>query len=490
MGSFNDLFPNNGEIDTDDIIDKYEKKLAEKATNKNNVAGEEIWSERMGDSTLRFSNDRHTNEHNASQHVINNHPSSINPQKNRIDLNLDDAMKDTPGTYIKNNQTINLRSSQTTNLRPGQTTNLNNQDIHQDPFKSRWEDKSATRNLNQNVQNPSVSDLDRTRQPMRDFTQNTQPIPLRKVPVGNNNPMGVNNVEKPQGVNNQPYGTKILFNENLTPNAEDLTREINDAQNITIGANQHAEKVRKVKIDKFNETPKFLKFEYKHAMIGLILAIIFFLAILGGLGYTAYAAMNLGQSYYLFIPGGLIAIFGLCHYISAQMKFGMLAKDIKSHNYKVEKGTPLASIRKLYQRLVTANITLNWMSATVYMLMGLAVLLTFIVTFSMNIATLYSNDFTRLIIGADNYLPLYFVYTFAGVAGFTLLVQIVYNFINRKRRNDMELFYETPIIPEDVVVKYRKQANMRGLITFLIATVVAGLVVLIFYLVLKRKNKK
>lgn len=62
--------------------------------------------------------------------------------------------------------------------------------------------------------------------------------------------------------------------------------------------------------------------------------------------------------------------------------------------------------------------------------------------------------------------------------------------MNRKRRNDIEIFYKEEIFPEELQIKMRKSANLRGGIIFAITTVFVGFIVAIVYFVLKRKPQK
>ena len=62
-----------------------------------------------------------------------------------------------------------------------------------------------------------------------------------------------------------------------------------------------------------------------------------------------------------------------------------MLKELKTYGYQINKDTNLASINRIYRQLVTSNYYLNWGAASLYIVSGMLILLTFIVTYFINV---------------------------------------------------------------------------------------------------------
>lgn len=485
MSRIDDFINQGDELDIQSIIDKYENK-----PNTSLMNNDEIWSEPLEES---FS--------------AQNDPFKKNDNKKPINLNLDLENEDTPSDFLKNNQTIKLSNYDT-------PKKINLWD--QDDLKSKWDNFDKTSNNNKSEANVLLTSQF---QPKSKPTRKLQTMKLEQLDLAYESDNEVSAIDKSKKAefidtpiktsqskvkNNfeekyaEQYSTKILFDDKLNNMSKaDLTREINDADNITIKSKKQkqvsAQKIAKMKAkqlrtEQYKSVPKFFRFEYKTAKICLALTSIFFAATLGLITYMAIISSMGMLDYWLLLPASIcVLVFG-CLFTKSTLDYSYLHKDLKNSNFQIDESTPMTSIRKMYKKLLGANISLNWMAATVYVMSGFGVLLTYIVTYFMNLTSLEFNDFTRLIIGSSNFLPVIFVWVFVGVASLALLIQITFNIINRKRRNDIELFYKNPIIDELAVAKIKKNANIKGGIIFSFSLLVVGFIVLMVYFILRRKK--
>lgn len=485
MSRIDDFINQSDELDIQSIIDKYENKK-----NTSVIQNDEIWSEPLEES---FS--------------VQNDPFKKNDNKKPFNLNLDLENEDTPSDFLKNNQTIKL-----SNYDAPKKINL----WDQDDLKTKWDKFDSVLDNNKNEANVLLTS---EFQPKSRATRKLQTMKLEQLDLAYESANDISaddEIQKSKFINTQPknsqtdaknnfeekyaeqYSTKILFDDNLNniPKSE-LTREINDADNITIKSKKQkqvsAEKIAKMKAkqlrtEQYKSVPKFFRFEYKTSQICLWLTSIFFVATLGLLTYMAIIASMGMLDYWLLLPASICALVFGCLFTKSSLDYSYLRKDLKNSNFQIDETTPMTSIRKMYKKLLGANISLNWMCAAVYVMSGLGVLLTYIVTYFMNLTSLEFNDFTRLIIGSNNYLPVIFVWVFVGISSLALLIQITFNIINRKRRNDIELFYKNPILDELAVSKIKKNANIKGGIIFSFSLLVVGFIVLMVYFILRRKK--
>lgn len=455
MGKIGNLF-NNEDLDIKDVLDQYESMQLK------NKDEESLQTKNVDDKTKP------------------------------IKIDLEDRNEDTPNSYIKNNKTIVLDKDNEHHDSQNRAADNDNV-VSDDAFITFNNANPNTADSNANKHSKtfktvSIENLNKTNQ---SIAANQQKLPTQEFDNIDLETVGANLDKK----------TRILFNEPQASDKKDLTREINDAENIIIedkntkDAKKEARKLAKterlaLKKSIHNKLPKFVRFELFNNKFKLFLTTFGLLCSIGGLSYLAYAGATAALSFYLFIPFGLIAIVILCIFVASLMNSLSLKKELKLLNYDVDNEKPLSTIKKIYRHLITANINLNWICASVYVLSGFAVLITYIVTYFINLTAHNINQFGLLSIANADVTPAICMWTFVGVAGFMLIFQIIYNFVNRKRRNDIEIFYKEEIFPEELQIKMRKSANLRGGIIFAITTVFVGFIVAIVYFVLKRKPQK
>lgn len=517
MSRIDDIVNQSDERDIHSAIDKYDNK-----PNHNIKHDDEILSVALEESF----------------HDPRNNPKDDNKPMN---LNLDLDSDDTPDNFLKNNQTIKLNNADVNNKHSDIQNKINLWD--QNDLKLKWDQydrvldsnkSEATVQLTTEFQHKSrptkklkttmleqldiISEnkdnyVDLTKNVKKDFRADDTNIQHRnQEPKYIDTPLSRSEFNMPfnkpesEMINNfdskyvEQHSTRILFDDNAenTPKPE-LTREIDDGENITIKSTKQKQvspkkiakmKAKQLRSEQYKKVPKFFRFEYKTSIVCFWLSSIFLLAGFSLLTYIAVASSMGTLDYWLLLPTGVcILVFG-CLFTKSALDYNYLHKDLRNSNFLVDESTPMTSIRKMYKKLIGANISLNWISAAVYVVSGLGVLLTYVVTYFMNLTALEYNDFTRLVIGSNNYLPVIFVWVFVGISCLALLIQITFNIINRKRRNDIELFYKNPIFDELEVSKIKKNANIKGAIIFSFSVFVVGFIVLMVYFILKRKKSR
>lgn len=259
-----------------------------------------------------------------------------------------------------------------------------------------------------------------------------------------------------------------------------------------------SEKLKKFKPKKVKENlssvPQFYKFEYKYAKIAWYVSISLMVSCILVISLGAYAVFGAGISTWLFMPIVLYIIGCFSYFIINTIKLNSMKKELKTNGYIITKDNIMTSITSVYKKLITSNYYLNWGSAGLYVVSGLLILMTFIVCYFINLANRDGPmpEFGELLIGntRDNNAPLIVVCTFGSLCGLALIAQLIYNPLNVYRRNQIEVFYGQTLISEEMIEKYRKSANRKGIALFIVSTAVVSIIVLLVYFFMKRKSKK
>ncbi len=189
---------------------------------------------------------------------------------------------------------------------------------------------------------------------------------------------------------------------------------------------------------------------------------------------------------WLFLPQGLFNAVALGFLIFGIFNFNNIRKELKINNYVIanEKVTPY--IKRKYKSLCTSYIILNWICLTVYFVGGLILLLVYIIAYFHNLINQGINNFGYLVIQNNNDVLVIVMWVVVATMLFFLLWQIISYIINHKRKSEIELYYQQDIITDEMVQKYKKSANKKGLAIFLICTIAISLTVLVVWLVLRK----
>lgn len=230
--------------------------------------------------------------------------------------------------------------------------------------------------------------------------------------------------------------------------------------------------------------PKFYKKEIKNALI--IFSVWFTLLILslGAISYGIYAIVISNDSNWLcllFLPPFLLLIGVFIVYTSRYFNFRSEAKTI---NFKDEK-TLSINVQKLYKRLKTGYINVNWMCLTSYVLFGLFILFVFVIAKIIN-GTKFGSWDPKLFNGDHIYEILFFSGVFALVV--TAILHIGLLICNYLRASRIENFYNFMIVSQDELALIKKQKNKRDLIIFLTSCLVIGIIIYLIYKLVKRNK--
>ncbi len=205
--------------------------------------------------------------------------------------------------------------------------------------------------------------------------------------------------------------------------------------------------------------------------------------------FTLYEVFGNNQSYYYFIPAGLVflvtsLLFGERWYVLHRLR-----KEILINNYILETDKPLMSLKRIYKRLSLANFNLNWFSAIIYIWSLLGVAGTYLVTYFINYFEYNVNNFGLLQVAGDN-APSIIMWSFATASFVILPIQIILNIVNRIRKNNIDSFYGKEIIPDETILKYKKTAKWKWIVILVLSLIILTLPVLLTYFILKKKRKK
>ncbi len=252
----------------------------------------------------------------------------------------------------------------------------------------------------------------------------------------------------------------------------------------------------------FSTVPSFYRFEYYYANTNWWISIALVLTTILTFSLSSYAIFGLGYNEWLYLPNTLFGLGTISYFILSTIKKRSMIKELRTYGYIFTKDDALPSINRVYKQLITSNYYLNWGAASLYVVSGLLILLTFIVTYFINVFDHGGkfSTFGDLVIhywvtpgsGAaaiDNNAAYIVVWTFASICFLMAFLQMLFNPLNIYRRNQIEVFYGKTLISEEMIEKYRKSANRKGLIMFIASTIVVSFVVLITWLVLRRKAK-
>lgn len=230
--------------------------------------------------------------------------------------------------------------------------------------------------------------------------------------------------------------------------------------------------------------PKFYKKETKNALIMFCVWLSLLAVSLGVIGYGIYAVLKSHDSNWLcllFIPPFLILAGVFVVYTGRYFNFRSEAKTI---NFKDEK-TLSINVQKLYKRLKTGHINVNWMCLTSYVVFGLFILFVFIVAKILNGTKFGTWDPSKL--GGDY---IYEILFFSGLAALIItgLLHVGLLVCNYLRAARIENFYNFMIVNQEELNVIKKQKNKRDLIIFLTSCLVIGVIIYLIYKLVKRNK--
>lgn len=318
------------------------------------------------------------------------------------------------------------------------------------------------------------------------------------------------NIEEEQDIKKTSQETRIYFDDDLEQHLKTHNinkdfdnyqeKEINDYKIVNEEApikkeNYFRKIINKNKDFKENlsNVTQYYKFEYRYSKITWYFSIFLNLCSVVAISLGSYAIFGMGMSPWLYLPISLFIIACFSFFIINTIKIKSMKKELKNNGYQISKENASATITSIYKKLITSNYYLNWGAAALYVVSGLLILMTFIVCYFINLADRGAPmpNFGDLIINRGmNNSPLIVVWTFASMCFVALFLQLLYNPLNIYRRNQIEVFYGKTLISEEMIEKYRKSANRKGIAIFVVSTAVISLIVLLVYFILKKRTKR
>lgn len=252
----------------------------------------------------------------------------------------------------------------------------------------------------------------------------------------------------------------------------------------------------------YSALPKFYLREYKRsARLAIMWAVI--TAICAGL--ETWALVEILRSpvnnwiALTLIPAITLCIAMLVIYINNWINFKNEARTVDFTQGKI----PTINVMKLYKRLKTAHINVNWFCCLTYVVGGLAILITYIVGWAIAVNYFMKN-------GNPDHLPVwgvldpnYLPYKEPGSCGASILISVIVcsasmltAFIlhvvllvtNYVRAGKIDSFYAVQIVSDEELNALKKKKNKRDLFIFLGVVMVVALIGLLIYKAVKSKR--
>ncbi len=319
------------------------------------------------------------------------------------------------------------------------------------------------------------------------------------------------NIVDNQDIKNDSQYTRIYFDQEeietklsqMKPSQNVKVEEPVTLDNITpINVDEEVTEVKEKKLSKrqqnklfhkqnISKVPAFYRFEYINAKANWWISFALILVTILTFSLTSYAIFSpLGYSEWLYLPNCLLAVGTISYFILSTIKSRSMIKEMRLHSYEFTKEDALPSINRIYKKLITSNYYLNWGAASIYVISGLLILLTFIVVYFVNVfdhgskGSTFGDLVCHYIPWVDN-KPDYanvvddnaayiVVWTFAAICFLMVFLQMLCNPLNVYRRNQIEVFYGKTLISEEMIAQSKKNANRKGLAMFIGSTLVVS----------------
>jgi len=229
--------------------------------------------------------------------------------------------------------------------------------------------------------------------------------------------------------------------------------------------------------------PKFYTSELRR------FAILFYMwvgIVIGVFGLETWATIAIAKSgvsnwaILTMIPGAVLAIAGVIVYGSNYFNFRAEAKNADFSKEKLV----TVNVTKLYRRLKTAHVNVNWFCVLTYVLAGLVILFTYIIGWG--ISRKWGDFTTGLFAGAYACKVTIVVSIIAMFIAFFLHIYLLVT--NYTRAGKIDQFYGQQIVSNEELDLIKKKKNHRNFVIFLAAVLLVGLIgYLIYKIVMSRR---
>ena len=256
-----------------------------------------------------------------------------------------------------------------------------------------------------------------------------------------------------------------------------------------------------------NNIPYFFKFEKRFLILKILVVLLLFLGSLGGLLFLLlnnihFKQYNINNGYYVLdvlflLPTSIILVISL-------INFHFLNKEYKNSINNFNNSYISNVIQNIYKKIYVGNINLIWLSLYIIITCLFILLLIFIISYFYglwNFGGILAPSFGNIdsnkwfIIGYENLnlgiypnLNKFALIIICSIIGFTVLNQILFFLLNDVRLKRMDSTYQVNILTNEEKVVLKHATNVRNFIIFCVLTIILGLILLVVYLLLKRKK--
>jgi hypothetical protein len=170
-------------------------------------------------------------------------------------------------------------------------------------------------------------------------------------------------------------------------------------------------------------------------------------------------------------------------------KYYCFRGESKTINFKDEKTLSINTM-KVYKRLKTGYINVNWMSLTSYIVSGLIILINFIVAWADTRVKFGTWDINMVPANLRGHYMIYEIIFWASVSAIliTLILHATLLLTNYIRTSRIENFYNFQIVSQEDLDLIKKQKNRRDLIIFLCSIAFVCIIGFFIYRLVKRNR--
>lgn len=241
-------------------------------------------------------------------------------------------------------------------------------------------------------------------------------------------------------------------------------------------------------VEKVNANAKFLPSFYKQELRRFFRLFITWICIfLGCLGLEIWAIVAIAKNTNVsnwamltMIPPFVLTLGFLIVYGNNYKNFKAEANNVDFSKEKVVTN----NVSKLYKRLKTAHINVNWMCLLTYVGGGLAILIDYIIAWA--ISRTWGNLSPELLNGNPAFLITLIVCSAAMILAFILHVTLLVT--NYVRAGKIDAFYAVQIVSDDELTLLKKQKNKRDAIIFAAVILLIALIGWLIYRLVKNKK--
>ncbi len=240
----------------------------------------------------------------------------------------------------------------------------------------------------------------------------------------------------------------------------------------------------------FSFIPKFYIHEYKRFMALFILWLIINVIVVSLSSWASIVIINSAHIsnwvMLTLLPCIILTLSFLVIYTNNFIDFRNEAKNVDFQKEKVI----TINIKKLYMRLKTAYININWFCALSYILSCFVILIVYLVAWSMTFRWDSGPKWGILNDGRFQYNPIFLIIVISAVTWiFLTFIFHVSSLVScYVRSNKIDHFYSIQIIPSDEINMLKKKKNHRDAIIFMAFIAIIVLIGLYIYRTIKTKK--